>query len=69
VKDLLKLARVLAEERRTQKLKVEDVAQMSGYCADYIMKLECGQGTPSFGALTAWAQSLGYEVVLRRKDE
>ena len=64
-----RITRVLAEERRAQNLKVADIAEKSGYCVDYIMKLECGQGTPSFGALIAWAGSLGYEVVLQKKEK
>ena len=58
---------MLADERRSQGLKVADVAEKSGYSMDHLMKLECGHRTPSLSALNAWAGSLGFEVVLRKK--
>lgn len=56
----------LANERRTSGMSVLELADLAGYGESLFTKLECGQRSPSFAALNAWAEALGYEVSLRR---
>jgi transcriptional regulator with XRE-family HTH domain len=62
------LALELADKRKQAKIGLEDVAEKSGYSISYLMKLECGDRQPGFGVINAWAETLGYDVVLKRKD-
>jgi len=57
----------LVEGRKQQRLKLGDVAEMSGFSESMLEKSECGHRFPSFSALNAWADALGYEIVLRPK--
>ena len=63
------VAKELARERRERNLSVEDVSEKSGYSTSYIRKKECGGRPPSFGAINAWAETLGFDVVLKKKSE
>lgn len=67
MKPIYEIARQLANARKESGLTIDDLADKSGYSINFLKHLECGKSTPSFGALTAWAQSLGYEVTIKKK--
>lgn len=61
------LTKRLATERRTAGLSIYQLADLSGYSVDHLMKMECGARMPSFQTLTGWAESLGYDLALVKK--
>ena len=58
----------LAERRRTQGIKLDDLAEKSGYSVSHLMKMECGHRSPSFFALNAWANTLGVELTIKDQE-
>jgi len=56
------ITKQLTDERKKLGLTIEDVSDKAGYAVDHFKKLECGRRNPSFGMLTAWANTLGYDV-------
>lgn len=61
------IARQLADERRAVGQSIHQLSERSGYSESFLSKVECGHRTPSVQALHAWAEALGYDVVLQRK--
>lgn len=62
------IARQLADERKTVGQSLHDLSERSGYSESFLSKAECGHRNPSFTALQVWAEALGYDVVLQRKN-
>jgi transcriptional regulator with XRE-family HTH domain len=63
------LIRQLAQERRAAGLKLGDVADRAGYSESYFEKLEAGHRNPLLPTLNAWAEVLGWELVLKKRSE
>ena len=59
--------RILRERRESLGLRIGDVEEVSGVGTDYLRKAEKEDPTkiPNFQTALDWAQSLGYEIVLR----
>lgn len=57
----------LADKRRADEMSLGELSDKSGYSIDHLMKMECGHRTPSMMALNTWAETLGYEIILKLK--
>jgi hypothetical protein len=61
------LVRTLVDDRRMSGKRLIEIADDVGRCQSAMQKLENGQRLPTFPVLMAWANALGYEVVLKKK--
>lgn len=59
------LKRIRVQQRRSQ----ESVASQANWGASQLVSYEGGKNVPSINNLELWARALGYEIVLRRKEE
>lgn len=62
------IARQLASERKECGWSIDDLADKSGYSVSFLKKLECGTRNPTLETLMCWSESLGFDVVLRKRD-
>jgi transcriptional regulator with XRE-family HTH domain len=63
------IVKKLADKRRVDEMSIHELSRKSGYSVDHLHKMEFGHRTPSLSALNAWAETLGYEVILKLKGE
>ena len=63
----LPLVRQLVTERKSRGMSVDEVADLAGYSLDHFKKSECGNRHPGLHALTAWADTLGFDLVLQNR--
>lgn len=59
----------LIEERRKKGLSQEKLAEKVGYCRSPFSRYELGANAPNLRFLSNWAESLGYDVVLKLKEK
>jgi hypothetical protein len=62
------LVRQLSEERQAWKLGFKWLEWRTGYAVSHLRSMERGARQPTLAALIAWAEALGFELVLRRKE-
>jgi hypothetical protein len=62
------LVQQLSEERQAWKLDFKFMEWRTGYSASYLRSMERGARQPTIAALTDWAEALGFELVLKRKE-
>ena len=61
---------LLRRERLAQKLSFYSLADKSGYAYQALMSWEHGRRSPRFRCFIDWANALGYDVTLtKRQDE
>lgn len=61
--------KILVEKRKSDGTSLYELSEKSGYSVDHLMKLECGHRLPSVSMLNAWAETLGFEVTMKLKEE
>lgn len=63
-----KLISALRQERIKLKLRLVDVSEKTGYHYNAIQRWETGIVSPSINAVIDYADALGFDVVLKRKE-
>ena len=64
VRHMVPLLRELRYHRIRRKISQEALAQKAGVSESMISMWECGRSAPGLYNLTAWANTLGYDLVL-----
>jgi hypothetical protein len=62
------IVKKLAEERRISGRRLDDLSRDIGRCQSLMEKYEYGARYPTFPVILAWADVLGFELTLTRKD-
>lgn len=63
-----KLIQQLRNERSAQKISQGDLAGMAGTFQNHLCRLEKGIHSPTLDVLDTWANALGYELALVKKQ-
>jgi transcriptional regulator with XRE-family HTH domain len=58
----------LRQERLNLKLRLVDVSDKTGYHYNAIQRWEAGKVAPSVQAVVDYANALGFDVVLKKKE-
>lgn len=67
--DQRKAMRVLNEERQSIGMNVRDLEAKSGVSVSSFYAWQCNLRSPNLANMIALAQTLGFEVVMRRRSE
>lgn len=62
------ILRTLVKTRKDAGLRVDDLAKRGGFCRNSLYQWEAQERLPTLPNIRAWAEVLGYDLVLVKRE-